>query len=111
MSTSRSPEAERPAALDALDDGGERQADDAEHRVPPAALHFVPEDGRDRGELPVADRVALPRGAEDVDVLGEAGELRADVVAEARLVELVVLRPGDDARGHDHGGELFHRGS
>src|SRR5829696_4648659 len=65
------PDSERTTPVNSLDDGREREADDADHRTVLSARHLGMEGPDDLFELAIGNRVAFASSAENIQAAGE----------------------------------------
>lgn len=99
------PEVVRP--LDALDDGGQRGADESDHGLHAVDMGFIEEHPSDGIELRLRDSVAFARCAEDIEINNAASDLMAHAAAEGGFFELEVFIPRHTAGGEDAGAVAF----
>ena len=80
-------DAKRPAALDALNDGRQRERDETQHRPHVLLTRDRSETRRNFVELPIRDRVALAGRAKKIDVPRQPPPNRAHLPAKHFTVE------------------------
>ena len=91
-------------ALDPLDDGAGRQADQPDHGVRIGPFHLRVEEIDDLVELALGDGITLAGGAEDIEVPDAGPQVQADLLAEGVGEDLALRVPGNADRGQDDAG-------